>query len=80
MMTVDNGPIFLSLTVGNAESLPLMEGEGRSFRVLGFTQNQRLAFVQILMRFSVSCVFLLVPFWLHSSQGCLHVHVSLTMT
>jgi chromodomain-helicase-DNA-binding protein 4 len=38
---------------GNAESVPLMEGEGRSFRVLGFTQNQRLAFVQVLMRFGV---------------------------
>jgi len=31
--------------------LPLMEGEGRSLKVLGFTQNQRAAFVQILMRF-----------------------------
>ncbi|XP_008799628.2 CHD3-type chromatin-remodeling factor PICKLE-like [Phoenix dactylifera] len=33
------------------EPLPLMEGEGRSFRVLGFNQNQRAAFVQTLMRF-----------------------------
>ncbi|KAL9230296.1 hypothetical protein vseg_005669 [Gypsophila vaccaria] len=33
------------------ESLPLMEGEGKSFRVLGFNQSQRAAFVQILMRF-----------------------------
>ncbi|KAH1119521.1 hypothetical protein GLYMA_17G217300v4 [Glycine max] len=33
--------------------LPLMEGEGRSLKVLGFTQNQRAAFVQILMRFGV---------------------------
>ncbi|KAK1369927.1 CHD3-type chromatin-remodeling factor PICKLE [Heracleum sosnowskyi] len=32
---------------------PLMEGEGRSFRVLGFSPNQRTAFVQILMRFGV---------------------------
>lgn len=32
---------------------PLMEGEGRSFRVLGFSPNQRAAFVQILMRFGV---------------------------
>jgi hypothetical protein len=32
------------------EPIPLMEGEGRSFRVLGFNQNQRAAFVQILMR------------------------------
>ncbi|CAA2968529.1 CHD3-type chromatin-remodeling factor PICKLE [Olea europaea subsp. europaea] len=33
--------------------LPLMEGEGRSFRVLGFNQRQRAAFVQILMRFGL---------------------------
>jgi hypothetical protein len=45
-----------SLTVDGSEPLPLMEGEGRSFRVLGFNQNQRAAFVQILMRFSLSFV------------------------
>ncbi|XP_061964323.1 CHD3-type chromatin-remodeling factor PICKLE-like isoform X3 [Populus nigra] len=39
--------------VDNTEPIPLMEGEGRSFRVLGFKQNQRAAFVQILMRFGV---------------------------
>ncbi|KAA8518154.1 hypothetical protein F0562_015628 [Nyssa sinensis] len=39
--------------VDSMEPLPLMEGEGRSFRVLGFNQNQRAAFVQILMRFGV---------------------------
>uniref|UniRef100_A0A2C9UD31 CHD3-type chromatin-remodeling factor PICKLE n=1 Tax=Manihot esculenta TaxID=3983 RepID=A0A2C9UD31_MANES len=39
--------------VDNMEPVPLMEGEGRSFRVLGFNQNQRAAFVQILMRFGV---------------------------
>ncbi|XP_074276620.1 CHD3-type chromatin-remodeling factor PICKLE-like isoform X2 [Silene latifolia] len=33
------------------DSLPLMEGEGKSFRVLGFNQSQRAAFVQVLMRF-----------------------------
>ncbi|KAF3663130.1 Golgi SNAP receptor complex member 1-1 [Capsicum annuum] len=33
--------------------LPLMEGEGKSFRVLGFNQSQRAAFVKILMRFGV---------------------------
>ncbi|KAI3902301.1 hypothetical protein MKW92_048806 [Papaver armeniacum] len=33
--------------------IPLMEGEGNSFRVLGFNQSQRAAFVQILMRFGV---------------------------
>ncbi|GAY44313.1 hypothetical protein CUMW_081240, partial [Citrus unshiu] len=39
--------------VDSMEPPPLMEGEGRSFRVLGFSQNQRAAFVQILMRFGV---------------------------
>ncbi|KAG6739227.1 hypothetical protein POTOM_056818 [Populus tomentosa] len=39
--------------VDNMEPIPLMEGEGRSFRVLGFNQNQRAAFVQILMRYGV---------------------------
>ncbi|XP_037493511.1 CHD3-type chromatin-remodeling factor PICKLE [Jatropha curcas] len=39
--------------VDNMEPIPLMEGEGRAFRVLGFNQNQRAAFVQILMRFGV---------------------------
>ncbi|GAB4854668.1 hypothetical protein Ancab_023251 [Ancistrocladus abbreviatus] len=37
--------------VDGTESHPLMEGEGKSFRVLGFNQSQRAAFVQILMRF-----------------------------
>ncbi|KAI3467977.1 hypothetical protein Pfo_024640 [Paulownia fortunei] len=36
-----------------SEKLPLMEGEGRYLRVLGFNQNQRAVFVQILMRFGV---------------------------
>ncbi|KAK6927610.1 SNF2, N-terminal, partial [Dillenia turbinata] len=35
------------------EPLPLMEGEGRAFKVLGFNQSQRATFVQILMRFGV---------------------------
>ncbi|CAA2986759.1 CHD3-type chromatin-remodeling factor PICKLE [Olea europaea subsp. europaea] len=35
------------------EPLPLMEGEGKSFRVLGFNQNQRATFVQNMMRFGV---------------------------
>uniref|UniRef100_A0A2N9GHG6 CHD subfamily II SANT-like domain-containing protein n=1 Tax=Fagus sylvatica TaxID=28930 RepID=A0A2N9GHG6_FAGSY len=39
--------------VDGSEPPPLMEGEGRAFRVLGFNQNQRAAFVQILMRFGV---------------------------
>ncbi|CAA7398038.1 unnamed protein product [Spirodela intermedia] len=33
----------------NSDPLPLMEGEGKGFRVLGFNQGQRAAFVQILM-------------------------------
>ncbi|CAH8390357.1 unnamed protein product [Eruca vesicaria subsp. sativa] len=37
----------------NSEPTPLMEGEGRSFRVLGFNQSQRAIFVQTLMRFGV---------------------------
>jgi chromodomain-helicase-DNA-binding protein 4 len=35
----------------NLEPTPLMEGEGRSFRVLGFNQSQRAIFVQTLMRY-----------------------------
>ncbi|XP_058067586.1 CHD3-type chromatin-remodeling factor PICKLE [Magnolia sinica] len=35
------------------EANPLMEGEGKSFKVLGFNQNQRAAFVQILMRYGL---------------------------
>lgn len=35
-----------------------MEGEGKSFRVLGFNQNQRAAFVQILMRLHSNCWFM----------------------
>ncbi|XP_031101578.1 CHD3-type chromatin-remodeling factor PICKLE [Ipomoea triloba] len=46
-------PIRKRARVDPSEPLPLMEGEGRSFRVLGFNQNQRTAFVQILMRFGV---------------------------
>ncbi|XP_057522880.1 CHD3-type chromatin-remodeling factor PICKLE-like isoform X2 [Amaranthus tricolor] len=34
-------------------AFPLMEGEGKSFRVLGFNQSQRALFVQVLMRFGV---------------------------
>ncbi|OIT02582.1 chd3-type chromatin-remodeling factor pickle, partial [Nicotiana attenuata] len=39
--------------VDSSVPLPLMEGEGKSFRVLGFNQSQRAAFVKILMRFGV---------------------------
>lgn len=39
--------------VDNMEPIPIMEGEGKSFRVLGFNQSQRAAFVQILMRFGL---------------------------
>lgn len=41
-----------SFAVDSMEPFPLMEGEGRSLRVLGFNQNQRAAFVQIMMRLS----------------------------
>ncbi|XP_031482496.1 CHD3-type chromatin-remodeling factor PICKLE [Nymphaea colorata] len=37
----------------DVDSLPLMDGEGKSFRVLGFNRLQRAAFVQILMRFGL---------------------------
>ncbi|XP_050891252.1 CHD3-type chromatin-remodeling factor PICKLE isoform X2 [Lathyrus oleraceus] len=40
-------------TADNTDPLPLMEGEGKSLRVLGFSQSQRAAFLQILMRFGV---------------------------
>lgn len=39
--------------VDGVEDIPLMEGEGKSFRVLGFNQSQRAVFVQVLMRFGV---------------------------
>ncbi|CAM6088601.1 unnamed protein product [Calypogeia fissa] len=35
------------------EPPPLMEGDGRSLKVLGFTQKQRLIFVQVLMRYGL---------------------------
>lgn len=35
-------------------AFPLMEGEGKSFRVLGFNQSQRALFVQVLMRFALT--------------------------
>lgn len=41
------------MTVHAAETVephPLMEGEGRSLHLLGFNQNERAAFLQILMR------------------------------
>ncbi|KAK8515368.1 hypothetical protein V6N12_075412 [Hibiscus sabdariffa] len=46
-------PYRKRVRVDNSEPLPLMEGEGKSFRVLGFNQSQRTAFVKILMRFGV---------------------------
>lgn len=55
----------------NMEPLPLMEGEGRSFRVLGFNQNQRAAFVQVLMRFSLACaISYYILFTLFSVEVC----------
>ncbi|XWS26170.1 hypothetical protein CRYUN_Cryun26dG0008000 [Craigia yunnanensis] len=46
-------PYRKRVRVDNMEPIPLMEGEGKSFRVLGFNRNQRAAFVQIMMRFGV---------------------------
>lgn len=34
----------------DVDLLPLMDGEGKSFRVLGFNRLQRASFVQTLMR------------------------------
>ncbi|KAL2624235.1 hypothetical protein R1flu_008480 [Riccia fluitans] len=36
-----------------SEPHPLMEGDGRSLKVLGFTQKQRAIFVQVLMRYGL---------------------------
>ncbi|XP_047161862.1 CHD3-type chromatin-remodeling factor PICKLE-like [Vigna umbellata] len=44
---------FYSFTAESPEPLPLMEGQGKSLKVLGFSQNQRADFLQILMRFGV---------------------------
>jgi len=41
---------FYSFTAESPEPLPVMEGKGRSLKVLGFSRNQRADFVQILMR------------------------------
>ena len=45
---------MFALAVDTVEPPPLMEGEGKSFKVLGFSQSQRATFVQILMRFVCS--------------------------
>ncbi|CAN6459733.1 unnamed protein product [Victoria cruziana] len=37
----------------DVDLLPLMDGEGKSFRVLGFNRLQRASFVQTLMRFGL---------------------------
>uniref|UniRef100_A0A7N0U7Q7 CHD3-type chromatin-remodeling factor PICKLE n=1 Tax=Kalanchoe fedtschenkoi TaxID=63787 RepID=A0A7N0U7Q7_KALFE len=37
--------------IDSSEPLPLMEGEGKSLRILGFNKHQRYIFVQTLMRF-----------------------------
>lgn len=60
--------IYLSLTViliyilaaDNMEPLPLLEGKGKSLRVLGFSQSQRAAFLQILMRLHSSFWFMIM--------------------
>ncbi|KAL3656097.1 hypothetical protein CASFOL_000493 [Castilleja foliolosa] len=40
--------------VDPSEKPPLMEGEGRYLRVMGFNQSQRASFVQVLMRYGTS--------------------------
>lgn len=57
-----SGHFWQLFAVDSMEPPPLMEGEGRSFRVLGFSQNQRAAFVQILMRLTLH----LFRFWYFS--------------
>jgi hypothetical protein len=47
------------LVADNTNSLPLMEGEGNSLKVLGFTQSQRNTFFQILMRLHSSYWFMI---------------------
>ncbi|XP_055812913.1 uncharacterized protein LOC129882569 isoform X2 [Solanum dulcamara] len=42
---------FFTLAVDSFAPLSLMEGKGKSFRVLEFNQSQRASFVKILMRF-----------------------------
>ncbi|XP_047326657.1 CHD3-type chromatin-remodeling factor PICKLE-like [Impatiens glandulifera] len=44
---------FETFTVDSLESIPLMEGEGKSLKIMGFNQNQRDTFVKILMRFGL---------------------------
>jgi len=39
-----------TLSLGNVDSIPLMEGEGRTLRVLGFNHAQRAMFLQTLNR------------------------------
>ncbi|XP_027333357.1 CHD3-type chromatin-remodeling factor PICKLE [Abrus precatorius] len=51
--TTTRRPLKKKARADSTEPLPLMEGEGKSLKVLGFNQNQRAAFVQILMRFGV---------------------------
>lgn len=48
-----------------ADPHPLMEGEGKSLRVLGFNLNQRNNFMQILMRFVMNSVNLLKKIQYH---------------
>jgi len=38
----------------NTDPPPIMEGDGRSLKVVGFTQSQRDFFLQILMRLGLA--------------------------
>jgi hypothetical protein len=40
----------IHLSLGNVDLIPLMEGEGRTLRVLGFNTAQRAVFLQTLNR------------------------------
>lgn len=63
--------------VDNMEPVPLMEGEGRSFRVLGFNQSQRAVFVQILMRLDLTFFLISDPMILNfCAHTCICIHVS----
>lgn len=42
--------LFNVLLLGNVDLIPLMEGEGRSMRILGFNSAQRALFQQTLNR------------------------------
>ena len=48
-------------SLGNVDSIPLMEGEGRTLRVLGFNNAQRSLFLQTLNRLVTDSLIPLKP-------------------